>query len=35
MKSFDYIRPASVPEAIAAAAEPGSAYLAAAQTCST
>jgi xanthine dehydrogenase YagS FAD-binding subunit len=29
MKSFDYVRPASVPEAIAAAAEPGSAYLAA------
>lgn len=29
MNSFDYIRPASVAEAIAAAAEPGSAYLAA------
>ena len=28
MNRFDYIRPASVPEAIAAAAEPGSAYLA-------
>ena len=29
MNRFDYIRPASVPEAVAAAAEPGSAYLAA------
>ncbi len=29
MKRFDYVRPATVPEAIAAAAEPGSAYLAA------
>ncbi len=29
MKSFDYVRPATVPEAIAAAAKPGSAYLAA------
>lgn len=29
MKNFDYIRPTSVPEAIAAAAVPGSAYLAA------
>lgn len=29
MNSFDYIRPATVAEAIAAAAEPGSAYLAA------
>ncbi len=29
MKRFDYVRPTSVPEAIAAAAEPGSAYLAA------
>ena len=29
MKHFDYVRPATVPEAIAAAAEPGSAYLAA------
>jgi len=28
MKSFDYIRPATVSEAIAAAAEPGAAYLA-------
>ena len=28
MNRFDYIRPASVPEAIAAVAEPGSAYLA-------
>ena len=28
MKSFDYVRPASTAEAIAAAAEPGSAYLA-------
>ncbi|MEJ8569954.1 xanthine dehydrogenase family protein subunit M [Microbaculum marinum] len=29
MKRFDYVKPASVPEAVAAAAEPGSAYLAA------
>ena len=29
MNSFDYIRPATVAEAIAAAAEPGSAFLAA------
>ena len=29
MNRFDYIRPATVPEAVAAAAEPGSAYLAA------
>src|SRR3981189_2286785 len=29
MKSFDYVRPASVSDAIAAAAEPGAAYLAA------
>jgi xanthine dehydrogenase YagS FAD-binding subunit len=29
MMRFDYVRPASVPEAFAAAAEPGSAYLAA------
>lgn len=29
MNPFDYIRPASVPEAVLAAAEPGSAYLAA------
>ncbi len=29
MKRFDYVRPSTVPEAIAAAAEPGSAYLAA------
>ncbi len=29
MKRFDYVKPATVPEAIAAAAEPGSAYLAA------
>ena len=29
MKIFDYVRPATVPEAVAAAAEPGSAYLAA------
>ncbi|WP_027052383.1 FAD binding domain-containing protein [Mesorhizobium erdmanii] len=28
MRDFDYIRPASIPDAIAAAAEPGSAYLA-------
>lgn len=29
MKNFDYVRPASIPEAIAAAAIPGAAYLAA------
>jgi xanthine dehydrogenase YagS FAD-binding subunit len=29
MNSFDYVRPATIPDAIAAAAEPGSAYLAA------
>src|SRR5262249_39106087 len=29
MKTFDYVRPATIPEAIAAAAVPGSAYLAA------
>ncbi|MGO1077906.1 FAD binding domain-containing protein [Inquilinus sp. CA228] len=29
MKTFDYIRPATIPDAVAAAAEPGSAYLAA------
>jgi xanthine dehydrogenase YagS FAD-binding subunit len=29
MKSFDYLRPATIPEAIAAAAAPGAAYLAA------
>src|SRR6202166_4105407 len=29
MKTFDYIRPASIAEAVAAAAEPGTAYLAA------
>ncbi len=29
MKTFDYVRPTTVPEAVAAAAEPGSAYLAA------
>src|SRR6202789_4293026 len=29
MKTFDYIRPASIAEAVAAAAEPGAAYLAA------
>ncbi len=29
MNRFDYIRPATMPEAIAAAAEPGSVYLAA------
>src|ERR1700731_327484 len=28
MKNFEYVRPATVPEAIAAAAEPGAAYLA-------
>src|ERR1700729_4164035 len=28
MKTFDYIRPASIAEAVAAAAEPGAAYLA-------
>jgi xanthine dehydrogenase YagS FAD-binding subunit len=29
MRSFDYVKPATIPEAVAAAAEPGSAYLAA------
>ena len=29
MKPFDYVRPATVREAVAAAAEPGAAYLAA------
>ena len=29
MKPFDYIRPATVAEAVAAAAQPGTAYLAA------
>ncbi|MFK4496441.1 CO/xanthine dehydrogenase FAD-binding subunit [Bradyrhizobium japonicum] len=29
MKPFDYIRPATVAEAVAAAAKPGTAYLAA------
>lgn len=29
MKSFDYVRPASIPEAVAAASAPGAAYLAA------
>ena len=29
MKTFDYVRPATVPEAVAAASEPGAAYLAA------
>jgi xanthine dehydrogenase YagS FAD-binding subunit len=29
MKSFDYVRPTSLPEAVAAATQPGSAYLAA------
>jgi xanthine dehydrogenase YagS FAD-binding subunit len=29
MKTFDYLRPATVPDAVRAAAEPGSAYLAA------
>ena len=29
MNRFDYLRPGSVAEAVAAAAEPGSAYLAA------
>lgn len=29
MKTFDYVRPATIPDAVAAAAEPGSAYLAA------
>ena len=29
MKSFDYVRPATIAEAVAAAAEPGAAYLAA------
>jgi len=29
VKTFDYVRPATIPDAVAAAAEPGSAYLAA------
>src|ERR1700736_1104882 len=29
MNSFDYLRPSTIPEAVAAASEPGSAYLAA------
>ena len=29
MKTFDYVRPATISEAVAAAAEPGAAYLAA------
>ncbi|MFZ0778774.1 MAG: xanthine dehydrogenase family protein subunit M, partial [Xanthobacteraceae bacterium] len=29
MNTFDYVRPATVQEAIAAASEPGAAYLAA------
>ena len=29
MKNFDYVRPATVRDAVAAAAEPGAAYLAA------
>ena len=29
MNNFDYVRPASIPEAVAAASEPGAAYLAA------
>ncbi|NKF34000.1 xanthine dehydrogenase family protein subunit M, partial [Pseudomonas sp. BGM005] len=29
MKSFDYVKPATVAEAVAAAAQPGTAYLAA------
>ncbi|HEU5443981.1 MAG TPA: xanthine dehydrogenase family protein subunit M, partial [Pseudolabrys sp.] len=29
MKIFDYVRPTNIPEAIAAASEPGSVYLAA------
>ena len=29
MRSFDYVRPATIPEAVAAATRPGSAYLAA------
>ena len=32
MNTFDYVRPASVQEAIAAASEPGAAYLAAGTT---
>ena len=35
MKIFDYVRPATVPEAIAAAAEPGAAYLAGGTNLST
>ena len=29
MNSFDYVRPATIPEAVAAASAPGAAYLAA------
>ena len=29
MNTFDYVRPATIPEAVAAASEPGAAYLAA------
>jgi xanthine dehydrogenase YagS FAD-binding subunit len=29
MKTFDYVRPATIPEAVTAASEPGAAYLAA------
>jgi xanthine dehydrogenase YagS FAD-binding subunit len=35
MNRFDYIRPATVSEAVAAAAAPGSAYLAAGTNLST
>ncbi|MGA2129787.1 MAG: xanthine dehydrogenase family protein subunit M, partial [Xanthobacteraceae bacterium] len=29
MKTFDYVRPATIKEAVAAASQPGAAYLAA------
>jgi xanthine dehydrogenase YagS FAD-binding subunit len=32
MKTFDYFRPATISDAVAAAAEPGAAYLAAGST---
>jgi len=35
MRNFDYVRPATIADAIAAASEPGAAYLAPARTCST
>ena len=35
MKTFDYLRPATIAEAVAAASEPGAAYLAGAPICWT